>query len=210
MASILKIARTTPRVMIGLLLLSALLGIISSCSQLSPVSPESFQNSNEHTGVTPRLLPKDQLQILNINPHLASRSAAVNQAPVAQRFIEAREGGEVTIGTSEGSDVQLLIPRQALPASETIEMRWRHDPNRAATGYDFQFGPHGTVFQEPVTVVFSYRNADLTGIDEANLRVWYFNEETQLWELIGGEVDTRNKTVTVKLAHFSRYAISYS
>lgn len=73
---------------------------------------------------------------------------------------------------------------------------------------DLNFGPHGIQFNEPAEVELSYKMADLTGIDENSLKVFYFNETTQLWELIGGVVDTSKKKITVYLPHFSRYALS--
>jgi len=63
---------------------------------------------------------------------------------------------------------------------------------------------------KPVKIELSYKTADLTGIDENILGVYYFNEETDLWEFVGGEVDKKGKKVTAYLNHFSRYAVAWS
>ena len=54
------------------------------------------------------------------------------------------------------------------------------------------------------------QDREFTGIDENILGVYYFNEETDLWEFVGGEVDKKGKKVTAYLNHFSRYAVAWS
>ncbi|MCH8954838.1 hypothetical protein IIA28_05890, partial [candidate division KSB1 bacterium] len=51
------------------------------------------------------------------------------------------------------------------------------------------------------------KKADLQGFKEEDLKIFYYNEETELWEFIGGEVDKKKKIVIAFLDHFSRYAI---
>ena len=65
-----------------------------------------------------------------------------------------------------------------LPYDTTITMEWM--PYYLLEG---TFGPHGTVFNNPVHTELSYKAANLTGINEENLQVYYYNEVTELWEL---------------------------
>ena len=69
------------------------------------------------------------------------------------------------------------------------------------------FYPEGLVFSQPVYIRFSYKNADLTGIDEEKLGIYYYNPFTGSWELVSNQVNTAEDYVEGYLEHFSRYAI---
>ena len=71
-------------------------------------------------------------------------------------------------------------------------------------------GPNGLKFKKPVWLTLSYRGADLNGIDESTLAIFYLNEDLAepVWELVEGSVvDTELDAVRAPLSHFSRYAI---
>ena len=51
-------------------------------------------------------------------------------------------------------------------------------------------------------------DADLGDVNEEDLKIWYFNEDDGMWELIGDIVDTKHKMVGGLLAHFSKYALA--
>ncbi len=59
-------------------------------------------------------------------------------------------------------------------------------------------------FNKPVNVIFSY---DATKVNSEKLGVYYFNEELQKWEYIGGKVNQAEKVVLVELQHFSKYSL---
>ena len=99
----------------------------------------------------------------------------------------------------------LYFPRYAMNQATTITMDWE------STGFlegGAQFSPHGVQFNKPVTVWISYKDADLGDVNEKDLKIWYFNEDTGMWELIGDVVDTEHKMVGGLLAHFSKYALA--
>lgn len=64
-----------------------------------------------------------------------------------------------------------------------------------------------TGFGKPVSVKLSFNGAEANNVDPKKLGVYRLNEETGKWEYVGGKVDAVNKTVTVSLSHFSKYAI---
>ena len=97
-----------------------------------------------------------------------------------------------------------------MPEDLVISFDWAASGTLAGMLSSLEFGPHGTQFNNPVKVELSYKMADVKGIDESKLRIFYFNEETGIWELVGGEVDKRGRKVTVYVAHFSRYAVAWS
>ncbi len=72
----------------------------------------------------------------------------------------------------------------------------------------YQFGPSGTTFAQPATVVFKYTDADLGGGDPANLGVYVWDSTLGQWVLKQGVVDTEAKTLTVQLEHFSLFILA--
>lgn len=126
----------------------------------------------------------------------------------AHKFMQRTKGGGIKLGNGDTGESKIKINKHALPEDTDIKFEWAAGPAMEGVLSDLTFGPHGTQFIEPVKVELSYKMADLTGIDESTLQVFYFNEDTGLWELIGGEVDLSKKRITVYLPHFSRYALS--
>lgn len=69
------------------------------------------------------------------------------------------------------------------------------------------FGPDGW-FNKEVTVTISYKNVDLTGVNESSLTLAWFDETTGQWIEVGGTVDTKKKCITAQVWHFTQYTIS--
>jgi len=124
------------------------------------------------------------------------------------KFIKNKSGGKVEVGGKDAGKCKIEFKKNDLPEDMTIEFQWAADGYLEGLLSNVEFGPEGTEFNNPVKVEFSYRLADLGDIDEDDLRVFYYNEDTGEWELIGGEVDKKEKIIRVLLKHFSRYAIS--
>jgi len=53
----------------------------------------------------------------------------------------------------------------------------------------------------------SYRDADLTGIDESTIRIGWLNGSTGLFQDVVCTLDRVNKTVSGEVMHFSAYAL---
>ncbi len=127
----------------------------------------------------------------------------------AKKFIRAAKGGKIRIGDKTDGVSELNFPKNALPADMTILFDWMATGKFDGTLNNVEFGPHGTFFNKPVRVRVSYALADLSGIIEENLRAYYYNQDTGIWEYIGGTVNTRKKIIEFYVNHFSRYAIAY-
>lgn len=65
----------------------------------------------------------------------------------------------------------------------------------------------GLNLQQAVTVTLSYSAADMTGINEDRLDVYYYNESKKTWTPMKGTVDKDKNTITFTTTHFSKYAI---
>lgn len=72
----------------------------------------------------------------------------------------------------------------------------------------YQFGPEGTTFSTPITVVFKYTDEDLGGGNPNKLGVYVWDSTSDQWVFKQGKVDTVNKTLTVELDHFSLFILA--
>jgi hypothetical protein len=116
----------------------------------------------------------------------ASRQAStVAATPVnlyTEQVISSEQGGRLTL-----LDVVLDIPAGAVPNDTLFSITIPDDEI-----FYNEFGTDGLVFDKPITVTMSYRDADLSGVDESSMTC---------------DIDFVNKTVTAKLSHFSAYGL---
>jgi hypothetical protein len=65
-----------------------------------------------------------------------------------------------------------------------------------------------TRFNKPVTIHVSYAAADVAGLDESKLVLYYFDTTAHQWVSLPSTVDVENKTVTASsVNHFSLYGL---
>jgi len=74
-----------------------------------------------------------------------------------------------------------------------------------------EFGPTGTVFSSPITVVLGYDPTQVSSNTKAsNLALECFNSQTGKWIECDYTVDTVNHQITAAISHFSLYAVMES
>jgi hypothetical protein len=61
------------------------------------------------------------------------------------------------------------------------------------------------VFNTPATLTLAYTDAELGGVPEANLRIFW--HDGFQWRYVGGAVDASKNTVTAQISHLSTYAL---
>jgi len=176
--------RTIQFIAAGLMTLSLTLHF-SACTEQSPLTPGLSETKSSG------------FKILKVkNPSLKKEFDK-------SKWIGPR-GGTIWLGDRVHGISKLSVPFGALDTWVSINFWWE------STGFlegGAEFSPHGTTFNLPVRVQLSYKDADLGDINENNLEIRYYNEETGEWEFIGNEVDTSKKVVIGYTDHFSRYAI---
>ena len=114
-----------------------------------------------------------------------------------QKVISARDGGQITL-----YDVVIDVPPGAIDTDTLFSI---NIPD--INVFYNQFGTHGLVFNVPVTVTMSYRDADLSGIDVSTIRIAYYNEGTGQYQDVDCVVDHERQVVVAKLYHFSAYGL---
>lgn len=184
-----------PALFFAIILATFIMFGCSSDHSMAPETPASGLQVQSTTGFVTLLKLKNPVT----NQSLSKGEAS---AAVIEQFITASQGGEISFGKVRFGESRIIFQPYDLPEDLLISIEWG-----LGNFCEGIFGPHGTWFNQPVRVELSYKNADLTGINEEDLRIYYFNENTNIWEAVGGTVDTNNKIVIAYLEHFSRYAI---
>jgi hypothetical protein len=205
----LKTKRAEALLAISGLLLLVLLG----CEKYSPVSPEaSEQGIFKPVGSSSIEAASNIGTIWILNDALTNLPKATSCDDLwhKKEYIKSKEGGLIEIGNFETGRSSLNFNQKALPADITVFMQRRKLGDCNSFPFVFEFGPEGTVFNNTVTVTLSYRTANLSGVPEDNLKIFYYNPIRNLWEFLESEVDKENKTVSAELGHFSRYAVAFS
>ncbi len=126
-----------------------------------------------------------------------SAQKVLGDAVYTEAVISASEGGTLIL-----NDVELYFPPKAL-ANDTLISIDIPDMSVFANN----FGTNGLVFNVPVRVTMSYRDADLTGITETNIKMAWFNDRTGTWDIIDCKLDSVNKRVIANVYHFSAYGL---
>lgn len=160
--------------------LIATMAMVVGCSD-NPVAPQNQASQ-------PRLLTR------------AHASSSIALSPVnlyAEKVISSAEGGSLEL-----LDVILNVPAGAVPNDTLFSIRIPDDEV-----FFNEFGTDGLVFDVPVTVTMSYRDADLSGIHENAIRIAWLDEDSNTWKDMPCVVDTVTKTVTGTLHHFSAYGL---
>jgi len=175
----------------------------ASEASAQPVLREGPLSGEDLTAIT---LPKESIQVAEGDLKILKSSDGVSLQKrfVSSWFVPLGAYGWAYAGDDEHGRCWLYFPPFAMNQTTIVTIAWE------STGFlegGAEFSPHGVQFNHPVTVWISYKDADLGGINEQDLKLWYFHEDTGMWELIGDVVDTEHKMVGGLLHHFSRYAI---
>ena len=112
-------------------------------------------------------------------------------------------GSRVTV---EGSRYTLNFDQWSLSTNLTVTIKER-DPGIV----DVDLGPEGSTFYDPVRLDIDYRGTEfdrsLPGYTGKQPKLFWFNASTRAWVLVPGEDDPEKSVYSVKLQHFSRYAM---
>lgn len=73
-----------------------------------------------------------------------------------------------------------------------------------------EFGPAGTTFDKPITITITYTDAEIDGFDEAALRVFLYDPDTQKYTREVTTItdrDLANNSISFTVDHFSRFGL---
>lgn len=155
--------------------------VLSGCSR-SPAGPDSENAQPTLLTRVPRAASGAQLSPVNL---------------YTEKVVSSEDGGRLEL-----LDVVLDIPPGAVPNDTLFSI---FIPDDAV--FFNEFGTNGLVFDNPVTVTMSYRDADLADVYEPSIRIAWLNESSGEWEAVECELDQDNKIVIAQLYHFSAYGL---
>ena len=121
--------------------------------------------------------------------------------------IQALKDASAVIVVSNGN-VDVQIPASILPLAKNLDIKVKkiREANGSLAVYDFKIEADGKLyheFNEKVKLTFK---VDPKQIKNAkNVKVYYWSEKEEKWELIGGEY--KNGKVSVYTDHFSTYGV---
>ncbi len=138
-------------------------------------------------------------------------------ADLAFRATIASQGG-IRVAT-DGSNTTVTLPNGALPNSTDIFLSAPLTiPDAAGATLPAGVRPivtardvastGGITLAFPATVRFSYLPGQISGLAESTLAAFFFNGQTQRWELVGGTVDTANKQVVFQTSRLGTFGLA--
>jgi uncharacterized repeat protein (TIGR01451 family) len=173
-------------------------------------------------GVIPRAPHRAHVRLTSVlraddaTPVASSRVHRVNESVAP---ITPHQGGRLDNG-----DVALTFPPNAVTGTVNITFTALTTPTQNARTMRFvgrtftleardEQGRDVNRFEQPYTLTFRYTDADLAaaGLDESRLNLYFFDERAGRWTAVlpcaGCVLDTANNTITVRLDHFTEFAV---
>jgi len=170
----------------------ALLGFYSGC-EMYPTAPEPTENG---------------IDIVRLAP---PEGAVILSGPLyAEAWIEAEEGGEVTLSAQYGGwDIHhtVSIPAGALPQDTMVSIALPH-PFLIMV----ELEPSYVSFSIPVNIELKYEGFQSGSMMGENLGVFWWDEVNQVWVPIDAniEIGVDRLDISFLVEHFSRYALARS
>jgi len=124
----------------------------------------------------------------------APEDPVLDEGKVWGGMVSADKGGKVTNGR-----ITLEFPAGALDEDTYVTMAMTDK-----SGLVVEFGPHGLVFNEPVTITWKLNGTAREGLAESTVIKWR-NPETDTLDDVLMLPNSNSSTMRGSLAHFSNY-----
>lgn len=79
-------------------------------------------------------------------------------------------------------------------------------PRYGLGGFHY-FDPAGATLENPATLVMDYYDDELSGLDEASIRIYRWNDDRNDWDYVGGDLDMATNTVTTTVTGLGTYTL---
>jgi Tol biopolymer transport system component len=131
----------------------------------------------------------------------------INSSGLIQNAVQLKtEDGKVTFGISSGTKLMANKFDPIYSFTAILFTSPPAPPSNNALIQAYKFGPDGATFDPPLALTMSYDPADLPkDVAENDLYIAYWDGTK--WLSIQGTVATVAKTVSVKISHFSNFAL---
>ncbi|MCX6640765.1 MAG: hypothetical protein NTW14_09835 [bacterium] len=126
------------------------------------------------------------------------------------KFINKSQGGSVWL--SKGAPIPanptfsgVVFSPWGLPYSTWIGI---YQPDLDEPWVEYE--PHGIYFNGAQHGHINFSDCDLQNVEPEDLTIWYWNEQLNEYEYIGGTVNLAQEYIEFNLYHFSRYVVASS
>jgi hypothetical protein len=136
-------------------------------------------------------------------------------APLPDTTVTPEAGGSMTLTTP--LTTCLMFPPGAVASTVTITEGLTNTfplpAGKGAVGPDFYLEAHDsggaavTQFSLPYTVTIHYSDADMFGVSETTLKLYYWDTQAQVWQVTPTVLDTAANTLTAVLNHLNTFAL---
>ncbi|MEW6623342.1 MAG: S-layer homology domain-containing protein [Bacillota bacterium] len=127
-------------------------------------------------------------------------------------IVQRVEAGKESNVTDEKNEINLKIGKDALKEAKEISVKEttadknvKAPPTHKLVSSIYEFGPKGTVFNEPVYM--SIRVVIPDGVKYEDLVLAWYNEEKEQWFALPTVVDVSTGTITGLVEHFTKFAV---
>lgn len=124
--------------------------------------------------------------------------------------VERDDGTGVRVPSGAmAADLEITVDSADATSDAESKQAKRRRRKVHAASEEIEYGPEGTIFNKPVTLVLAYDPEEIAaqGIRENELKVFYWNKLLSDWEAMPSFVDKDNKTVSALTTHFSGYQV---
>lgn len=109
--------------------------------------------------------------------------------------------------TSADGRLTVDVPADALAAPQTLTLQPIGNEAPGGVGVAYRLGPEGTTFAKPVTLTFTYSDAELVGSTATGLGIGYQDAQGQWNAIKAATHDPTTKTISVVTTHFSDWSL---
>ena len=161
------------------------------------------ENDNQTAVSTQIGIPTDQLNLVPMKAEIAEQLRRLTKNGYEEKLVTVNKGG--TVGGKHTFQNKVKVPSNALSEDTWISVNVECVDAGDQCGATVEFLP-SMQFLLDVVVTLSYDILDFDG-DPATLKVMWYDDTTGLWvEVEDVRINKKQKTVTVKVDHFTRYA----
>ncbi len=151
---------------------------------------------------------------------------AQKELVVGEAAVSTSTGGTAKATTDQGTTASLEMPASAVTAesqltitptqttAESVVTEVAAVPSEQSIvgSYVYSFtvesaGETVSIFEQEVTVTLTYTDAQVSGLNEASLTIYYYDESLSQWLALTSTVDAENNTVSATTAHFTIFAL---
>ena len=169
----------------------------------SMLTAPGAENEIQNVAAFQRGIPTDQLNMVPLRPDITEQLRVLGKKAFSLKHIQAHNGG--TVGGEKTFGNKVDIPAFALEDDTWISVEVECADSNEQCGATVEFLPSMT-FLANVTVTLSFDALDFSG-DPSLLKVVWYDDSTGLWvEVDNAIIDYDDKTVSVQVDHFTRYA----